>query len=280
MTNLRPRTILMPVIESGAKRDNENAVPAGATSILRNLRQRPKLLVSVRSVGEANRALEGGVDILDVKDPSRGSLGMASINDITAIASLGPVSSRTILLSVALGEVVDWNSSQIDLALPSDITFAKLGLSQCAQKADWKAEWLSVRKAVQRQSSSKLNWVAVAYADLAEANSPSVADVLAAAIETDCVGLLIDTWTKDGRTLLDGLDDKSITTIANDCHKAGLFLAVAGKLSHQSLQRLASVPVDVVAIRSAACVGTDRTLELDPRRVTDFQTEMRRCFVL
>ena len=37
----------------------------------------PQLLVSVRSAGEAVDALAGGCQILDVKDPSRGSLGRA-----------------------------------------------------------------------------------------------------------------------------------------------------------------------------------------------------------
>ena len=36
-----------------------------------------KLLVSVRSADEAEVALEGGADIIDVKEPLHGSLGWA-----------------------------------------------------------------------------------------------------------------------------------------------------------------------------------------------------------
>jgi uncharacterized protein (UPF0264 family) len=36
-----------------------------------------RLLVSVANAAEARTALEGDADIIDVKDPSRGSLGMA-----------------------------------------------------------------------------------------------------------------------------------------------------------------------------------------------------------
>jgi len=39
--------------------------------------------------------------------------------------------------------------------------------------------------------------------------------------------------------------------------------AIAGKLRRDSLPRLANVPADVIAIRSAACVESDRTSELD-----------------
>ena len=36
------------------------------------------LLVSVRSASEARVALAAGVDVIDVKEPNRGSLGAAS----------------------------------------------------------------------------------------------------------------------------------------------------------------------------------------------------------
>ena len=39
----------------------------------------PQLLVSVRSAEEARAALEGGAALIDVKEPSRGSLGSASV---------------------------------------------------------------------------------------------------------------------------------------------------------------------------------------------------------
>ena len=37
----------------------------------------PSLLVSVRCVDEVAAAIEGGAEIIDVKEPSHGSLGMA-----------------------------------------------------------------------------------------------------------------------------------------------------------------------------------------------------------
>ena len=45
----------------------------------------PKLLVSVRSLGEALTALQGGCDWLDVKEPSAGSLGAASLSTLQEI---------------------------------------------------------------------------------------------------------------------------------------------------------------------------------------------------
>jgi uncharacterized protein (UPF0264 family) len=213
-----------------------------------------------------------------VKEPFLGSLGMASLDEITAIAKLNRSESSAIPLSVALGEVTDWLSRNQYPDLPEGITFAKLGMNRCALNENWRAEWMNVREEFERRSRSRLNWVAVAYADVTEAMSPDIAEMVEAAVETRCAGLLIDTWTKDGRTLLDIIDEKVLTAIANECHASGLFFAIAGKLNRESLPVAAPIPADVIAIRSAACRGVDRTAEIDSRQITDFRSEMRRSF--
>src|SRR5262245_15500947 len=63
-----------------------------------------RLLVSVRSAVEARTALDGGADIIDIKEPSHGSLGRA--NDRTIQEIIGVVKGRR-LVSVALGEWQD-----------------------------------------------------------------------------------------------------------------------------------------------------------------------------
>jgi len=241
----------------------------------------PWLLVSVRSRQEAGRAIEGGADILDVKEPFRGSLGMASLAAITDISSLDPVISKKIPFSVALGEVIDWSDEATVPSLPAGITFAKLGLSQCAFEQDWSADWMRVREAFARRSASDLNWVAVAYADSGEAASPAISDVIEAAVKTNCAGFLIDTWKKDGRTLLDHISIDELTKIAIQCHTSGLFLALAGRLNETQLQELtgSDVAADVIAIRSAGCRGHDRTAEIETQSVAAFKKSLRQRFL-
>jgi uncharacterized protein (UPF0264 family) len=238
----------------------------------------PKLLVSVRSRAEAELAIVGGAEILDVKEPSLGSLGMASIEEIHAIATLEAVHSKEIPLSVALGEVVDWQVNIAVPGLPANVTFAKLGLSQCALNPDWIACWQHVRAEFQAQSASDLNWVAVAYADATEAASPAISEVLGAAIETGCSGLLIDTWTKDGRVLLDHVNLTELVRIADLCHTSGMFLALAGRLNQGSLPDLSQVPADVIAIRSAACKDANRTAEIHSRSIAAFKRTLEQSF--
>lgn len=240
----------------------------------------PGLLVSVRSRQEAERAIEGAADILDVKEPLGGSLGMASLDVISDIANLDHVVTKKIPLSVALGEVMDWPDDATVPSLPAGITFAKLGLSQCRLTHDWRGDWNRVRKEFAVCSASQLNWVAVAYADSDQAASPTVSDILEAAITANCAGLLVDTWKKDGRSLLDHVSIRELTRIANRCRRSGLFLALAGRLNPTQLTDLAQsdVSVDVIAIRSAACRGQDRTAEVVTESVVAFKQCLKQRF--
>ena len=62
-----------------------------------------KLLVSVRSLSEALAAFEGGVDLIDVKEPQQGPLGKASDHIIDEIA--GQFHKRC-PVSAAMGELI------------------------------------------------------------------------------------------------------------------------------------------------------------------------------
>src|SRR5262245_26134710 len=71
------------------------------------LARRPQLLVSVRDVAEARAALTGGADIIDIKEPRRGPLGMAKpavmAEIVAGVGGRAPVSA-------ALGELHEWTS--------------------------------------------------------------------------------------------------------------------------------------------------------------------------
>lgn len=235
----------------------------------------PQLLVSVRSVEEAVQALAGGADILDIKEPSRGSLGMASVEMIADIGAMSAVTEAGVAVSAALGELDEWRGA-LDLPpLPWGLRFAKLGLSRCGDRSDWVSEWVEIRREFQQHAASRINWVAVAYADHIDAAAPAVEQVLHAAIETDCAGLLIDTWTKDGRTLVDSLQHDELARIADQCHQAGLFLALAGRISHTVLPQIAAIPAEIIAIRSAACRNHDRVSPVDAACVSQFKLELQ-----
>jgi len=241
-------------------------------------RRIPQLLVSVRSADEAEKAIAGGAEILDIKDPSRGSLGMGRLSDISAIAELNPIANGRIPLSVALGELCDWSGADAIPDLPEGIRFAKMGLSHTSHDPEWISQWIRVRHLFRQQSGHRLSWVAVAYADADIANAPRIEQVLEAAIRTECEGLLIDTWQKDGQQLIDHVDAARLEEIQIRCHRSGLFLALAGCLNVGSLPKLQTVAADVIAIRSAACRKSDRNSELDSTQVAVFREKLHQVF--
>lgn len=241
----------------------------------------PRLLVSVCSPAEALEAVYGGADIIDFKDPARGALGMvppALFESLVATCeSAGTLRDRSIPLSAALGEVTDWTAGQPTIALAEAIQFAKLGMSGLAASSDWEQQWLQVRDRFDAHRRHALQWVAVAYADAAAAHSPPLAEVILAAASTRCAGVLVDTWAKSRGNLLDHLTVEALTCAAVQCHRAGLFLALAGRIATNHVPTLRVVEADVIGIRSAACRQGDRQSLVDRERIVEFRAALSRA---
>ena len=95
-----------------------------------------QLLVSVRSVAEADTALAGCADVIDIKEPARGALGRADDAVIHAVAE--HVAERK-PVSAALGELCD------EPRMPSSFPgLLKIGLAECATLSAWRErlrEW-------------------------------------------------------------------------------------------------------------------------------------------
>ena len=218
-------------------------------------RPRPRLLVSVRDPGEARAAVTGGADLIDIKEPAHGPLGMADPGTIRrivhAVNGARPV-------SVALGELHQFSA----VRLPGGVRYAKLGLA--AAPSDWREQLVSAFQVVQGVQP-----IAGSYADHHRVDAPSVDDVLDWAIQNQAAGLLIDTAIKDGRTLFDWLSDDQLSRIVGRAHGAGLLIALAGSLRVDLLPRCCRLATDVIAVRGAACLEGERTSGISPDRIRD-----------
>jgi (5-formylfuran-3-yl)methyl phosphate synthase len=105
---------------------------------------RSGLLVSVRSADEALTALAGGADVIDVKEPNRGSLGAADMSTIREVVRA--VDGRA-PVTAALGElsdVVATRNGNGSFAVPDGVSLFKTGLSHCAASIDWRTAWKGV----------------------------------------------------------------------------------------------------------------------------------------
>ncbi|WP_166821472.1 (5-formylfuran-3-yl)methyl phosphate synthase [Thalassoroseus pseudoceratinae] len=234
----------------------------------------PQLLISVRNADEAQAAIEGGCDILDIKEPSRGSLGRAddtTIHDI--IDSLG---SDAPPVSAALGELRDIRKAPASSSLPAGLAYVKLGLAGCAKLPHWDRELRDVRDSITSQTATP-RWVRAIYADHELANAPAMEEVLQKATGTPPV-TLFDTFTKDGRTLTDCVEPTRFRRLCNEIREQGSRVALAGALNADSLPELADVPCDILAIRTAACRNGDRNGPICPDAIRRFQEVVNEVF--
>lgn len=212
---------------------------------------RPGLLVSVRNVEEAYAALAGGADVIDVKEPSRGSLGASDGETIAAVvrgvAGRAPV-------TVAGGELLDLclgNDSSLDRNNQEGVSLFKLGLAGCGEREDWIETW---RRHV-ATLAKRARPVAVVYADWQLAAAPRPEVVLQAAEIVGCPALLIDTWNKSAGTLFDHWPIDDLAAFLESVRMQGLITVLAGSLSSDTLRTALELRPELVAVRGAACVG-------------------------
>ena len=229
-----------------------------------------RLLVSVVSALEARRALAGGADIIDVKDPSQGPLGAPSprvlSEVVTEVGGAAPV-------SVALGDLPDLPHTAALAARGAALggaAFVKVGLRGIATVDNAVALMRAVADAVAPETAV----IAAAYADAAALDPPALApewlpDVVRRA---GIAGALVDTFVKDGRGLYSWLSERELIDLIARTRGAGGHFAVAGQLTLGDLRR---VETDVVGVRSAVCRGGDRAAELDSELVAAAVAELQ-----
>ena len=217
-----------------------------------------RLLVSVRSAVEAEAALAGGAALIDVKEPERGALGRA---DDCVIADVLRVVGGRAPVSAALGELRDIHNTN-RLNCLSSLAFVKCGLAGCATDDGWRSE-------LDALSDAPCRMIAVAYADWRRAQAPTPDEVCAFVCERQGWGFLLDTWAKDGLTLLDWMSRVEVDRLCRVCREAGATIALAGSLGRSLIRNLKPTAPDWFAVRGAACQGLQRNAVIDAAKVRE-----------
>ena len=235
-----------------------------------------RLLVSVRNAAEAQIAVAGGADIIDVKEPQHGSLGFAGTD---VLASVIAAVRQQVPVSAALGECSEWlrqqgSEARAAVSLPAGLRYTKLGLAGLLRQGpQWTQHWRRAREAAQSEHEVPHS-VAVAYADSDAAESPPPAEVLQVAADHGCSVFLIDTWQKDGRTTFDCLSVSELSSLQQAARDARLTFALAGRLTTQHLPLIRNIQPDIVGVRGAVCSNGNRTSSLCRERMQTFRAAL------
>lgn len=236
------------------------------------------LLVSVRDAVEAEAALAGGAAIIDVKDPAAGSLGAASAATVAAVAAtVGDRAAWTVAAGELRDEIARPGSIERWLAAikaavghtaggtPAAVKVGLAGLAGC----NWQPAFHDVMNRLPATTAR----VAVAYADWKRVGAPHPLEILAASQCSNGVlsnpvssgvllnpvsngVLLIDTADKSGPDLLRTCSWPELETWVAAARRAGMAVAVAGRLRLEAIPEVGRLRPDVVAFRSAVCLNT------------------------
>lgn len=248
--------------------------------------------------------MEGGADIIDVKEPRHGSLGRAPLSGFREILNLLQQTAPERRISAALGEVSEWCQA-LSVEQQAWIEFLnenphplwlKLGLAglhhpdqpatiasaeyrrpendpagQIAAGA-WQEQWLTARQRI--GSGSSPHWIAVAYADAERCSAPSLQSVLHHAVHSGCRGLLVDTCLKDGRGLRHWCSLQDLQQLRAATAERGLLLALAGQVRADDLPALLTAAPDIIAVRGAVCAAGQRESSIQPQLVQQLRSAL------
>jgi uncharacterized protein (UPF0264 family) len=215
--------------------------------------------VSVRSAVEVGPALAGGADIIDAKEPDRGSLGAVDRDVLSRILHCVPDDCG---VSVALGDVtspaeVHAALRGLDLPERASPVYLKLGFAGVRSPNQIQL-LLATAVSATRGMAGSPRIVAVAYADPERAGTVSPALIPPLAEVTGAAGVLLDTHGKDGRGLLEWVPSGALVDWVAIARQAGLLAALAGSLQNRDLALVCRAQPDVVGVRGAACIGGRR----------------------
>lgn len=252
---------------SGRKVESESGLgefPADRWSL--NPRKGPSmstttgLIVSVRSAEEVPAALAGGADLIDVKEPAKGALGMAEAEVVSAVIK---AVNGQVPVSASFGEFSETMLTEAHWHMELPLNYVKWGLAGYTDRVGWGEDLLDAR----RQLPAGMEAVCVAYADWQRSHSLPPAELVKFAKRFRWKAFLLDTGIKDSKTLLSFMKPAEIADLVESLKRAGVRVALGGSLSPEHLKPLRDVQPDWYAVRGSVCTGGKRTGVIDLARV-------------
>jgi len=212
-----------------------------------------QLLVSVANADEAAAALAGGADIIDAKDPCAGALGAVPARVLRDIRN---VVGHARPVTAALGDASDARAIECAAREYSGAgaVFVKIGFAGIDTASRIEA-LVAAAVSGARSGDAQAGVVAVVYADADPASSVAFDGILSAAAHSGAEGILVDTADKDGPGLRQLVTAATLARWVGDARAAGLFMAVAGRLTTDDLVFVRDSGADIAGVRGAACDG-------------------------
>jgi FolB domain-containing protein len=212
------------------------------------------MLASVTNPAEAEAVRAGGADIIDLKDPAKGALGVldaaVAADIVRSVGKRRPVSAAA---GAALG--APWVLVDAVAAMAATgVDYVKVGFSPGKAGAD------CVRALRPHASNTKI--VGVLFAD----GAPDL-DMLALMANNGFTGAMLDTAKKGAGRLLDHMDVAALDRFIDRCRENGLTSGLAGSLEPPDVPRLLPLQPNYLGFRGSLCQGRAREAAIDAASV-------------
>jgi hypothetical protein len=226
-----------------------------ATNLISPLRM--KVLISPKDEFEATEAVNGGADIIDVKNPIEGSLGANFPWVIRRIRNLVPLSTA---VSATIGDFPHLPGSASLAALGAAVSganYIKVGLKGSKTRDDAIFLMQGVTRTV-KEYDTQTKVVLAGYADFRRASTLDPFLLPDVARTAGCDVVMVDTFIKDGRGIFDFMDEAACKQFVEEGHTRNLDVALAGSIKLPEIPALKHIGADILGIRGAACSHGDR----------------------
>ncbi|MBX9689146.1 MAG: (5-formylfuran-3-yl)methyl phosphate synthase [Candidatus Obscuribacterales bacterium] len=229
-----------------------------------------KILISPISLEEAAAIIEGGADIIDIKNIKEGSLGANFPWRIREVSDF--VHKHGVVASATLGDL-PYKPGTAALAAfgaaSSGADYVKAGLYGMNTYQEAYDMMAGIAQAI-RSVNPSLTVVASGYADYRRFGGLNLHDLVKAAKDTKCNVVMVDTAIKDGSTLFDALTMDELKEFVALGHEAGMEVALAGSVKFEHAEKVFETKADIVGVRGAVCEGKDRSTTISAKKTREF----------
>ena len=212
-----------------------------------------KILISPKNLEEAKEAIRGGADIIDVKNPSEGSLGANFPWVIREVAEIVKKHGKEI--SATIGDF-DYKPGTASLAAlgaaVSGVDYIKVGLYSFSSWSNARRFIKKVTNAVKDYDQDK-KVVIACYADFTRINSLNPVELPIEAEGTEADGVMIDTAIKDGKSTFEFLSIDELVSFIQESRDRGFFSALAGGIDWRHLPVVKRLSPDIIGVRTMVC---------------------------
>lgn len=213
------------------------------------------MLASVTGPAEAEIAIAGGADLIDLKDPSRGAFGALPVavvrETVKFIAGRRPVSA-------VVGDIPMEPAALFEAAsrmAETGVDYVKIGFQP--------GETLPACIEALAPLAARVHLVAAFFAD----QGPLDFTALSLLAQHGFKAAMLDTAEKGAGRLMSHLGIADLSRFVEACREASLLCGLAGALETPDIARLLLLQPGFLGFRSALCQAGRRTSGLDPEAV-------------